>query len=126
MKSNHSLFPLGTTSTQNSCFSPCAHKTSVASALVKIVLSFPSNSDNSHGSRACLEIYKAISNRKSNLVLKDHSKSHILPVFVKPAIAMSVSNFWVPSTLSNSGDAMVQKPSFDSYLFKSNSFTISA
>ena len=34
---------------------------------------------------------------------------------------MSVSNFCVSSTLSNSGDAMVQKPSFHSYLFKSSS-----
>ena len=56
----------------------------------------------------------------------DHSKSHILPVSVKPAIPMSVSSFCVSSTLSNSSDAMVQKPSFDSYSFKSSYFTKSA
>ena len=82
LKSNHSLFPLGTTSTQNSCFSPSAHKSSVASAPVKIVSSFSSNSNNSLVSRACLAICKANSNPKSNLVLKDHSKFHILPVSV--------------------------------------------
>ena len=32
---NHFLLPLGTASTQNSCFSPSAHKPSVASAPVK-------------------------------------------------------------------------------------------
>ena len=36
---------------------------------------------------------------------------------------MSVSNFCVSSTLSNSSDAMVQKHSLDSYSFKSSSFT---
>ena len=82
LKSNHSLFPLGTTSTQNSCFSPSAHKSSVTSAPVKIVSSFSSNSNNSLVSRACLAICKANSNPKSNLVLKDHSKFHILPVSV--------------------------------------------
>ena len=110
LKSNHTLFPLGTTSTQNSCFSPSAHKSSVASAPVKNVSYFSSNSDNSLGSRTCLAICKANSNPKSNFVLKDHSKSHILPVFVKFAIPMSVSNFCVSSTLSNSSNAMVQKP----------------
>ena len=35
---------------------------------------------------------------------------------------MSVSNFCISSTLSNSSDAMVQKPSFDSYSFKSSMF----
>ena len=39
---------------------------------------------------------------------------------------MSVSNFCVSSTLSNSSDAMVQKHSFDYYSFKSSSFTNSA
>ena len=55
-------------------------------------------------------LFKTNSNTKSNLVLKDHSKSHILPVSAKPAIprSMSVSNFCVSSTLPNS---MVQKPS---------------
>ena len=36
LKSNDSLFPLGTTSIQNSCFAPSAHKSSVAFALVKM------------------------------------------------------------------------------------------
>ena len=107
LKSNRTLFLLGTTSTQNSCFSPGAHKSIVVSAPVKNVSSFSSNSDNSLGSRACLAICKANSNPKSNLVFKDHSKSHILPVFIKLAIPMSVSNFCVSSTLSNSSDAMV-------------------
>ena len=80
LKSNHTLFPLGTTSTQNSCFSRSTHKSSVTSAPVKNVSSFSSNPDNSLGSRACLAICKANSNPKSNLVLKDHSKSYILPV----------------------------------------------
>ena len=126
LKSNHSRFLLGKTSAQNSCFSPSAHKSSVASAPVKNVLSFPSNSANNLCSRACLAIYKANSNPKSNLVLKDNSKSHILPVSVKPAIPVSVSNFCVSSTLSNSNDVMVQKHSFDSHSFKSSSFTNSA
>ena len=39
---------------------------------------------------------------------------------------MPVSSFCVSSTLSNSSDAMVQKPSLDSYSFASSSFTISA
>ena len=34
LKSNNSLFPLGTSSTQNYCFSPNTHKSSVASAPV--------------------------------------------------------------------------------------------
>ena len=34
LKSNNSLLPLGTSSTQNSCFSPNTHKSSVASAPV--------------------------------------------------------------------------------------------
>ena len=90
-------------------------------------------------------LFKTNSNPKSNLVLKDHSKSHILPVSAKPAIprSMSVSNFCVSSTLPNSmvqkpsdtmvisdtsdtSDTTVQKPSFDSYLFMSSSFTYSA
>ena len=99
-------------------------------------------------------LFKTNSNTKSNLVLKDHSKSHILPVSAKPAIprSMSVSNFCVSSTLPNSmvqkpsdtmvisdtsdtmvisdtsdtSDTTVQKPSFDSYLFMSSSFTYSA
>ena len=39
---------------------------------------------------------------------------------------MSISSFCVSSTLSNSSDAMVQKPSFDSYSFKSSYFAKSA
>ena len=126
MKFNHSRFLLGATSTQNSCFSPSAHKSSVASAPVKNVLSFCSNSADSLSSRAYLAICKANFNPKSNLVLKDHPKFHILPVSVKPAIPVSVSNFCVSSTLSNSSDVMVQKHSFDSHSFKSSSFTNSA
>ena len=83
---------------------------------------FSSNSDNSLGSRASLAIYKANSDSESNLVLKDHSKSHILPVPAKPAIPMFVSNFCVSSKLSNSSDAIVlKKLSFNSYSFKSSS-----
>ena len=70
VKSNNSLFPLGTTSTQNSYFSHIAHKTSDASALVKNASSFSSNSDNSLVSRASLAICKANSNPQSNVVLK--------------------------------------------------------
>ena len=69
-------------------------------------ISFSCNSANSLCSRACLVIYKGDCNPKSDLVLKDNSKSHILPVSVKPAIPVSVSNFPVSSTLSNSSDAM--------------------
>ena len=94
--------PVRTSSTQNFCFSRSAHKSSVASPLVKNVSYFYSNSDKSLISRACLATW----NSKSNLVLKDHSKSHILPVSVKPAIPMSVSNLCASSTLSNSSDAM--------------------
>ena len=36
---------------------------------------------------------------------------------------MSVSNICVSCTLSNSNDAMIQKQSFNSYSFKSSSFT---
>ena len=86
LKSNHSCFLLGKISAQNSCFSPSAHKSSVTSAPVKNVSFFSSNSANSCCSRAHLAIYKANSNPKSNLVLKDNSKSHILPISVKPAI----------------------------------------
>ena len=121
MNSSHTPFPLETTSTQNSCFSPSTHKSTVASAPVKNVSSFSSNSGNSLGSRVCLAICKANSNPKSNLALKDHSKFHFLPVSIKPAKTMSVSNSCVSSTLSNSSDAMVQNPSFDSYSFKSSS-----
>ena len=71
LKSNHTLFLLETTSTQNSFFSPIAHKSTVASAPVKNVSSFSSNSDNSLGSKACLAICKASSSPKSNLALKD-------------------------------------------------------
>ena len=72
-----------------------------------------------------MHIFSANSNSTSNLVLKDHSGCDIFPVSVKPAIPMSVSNlrflhFFNPS------DAMAQKPSFDSYSFKSSSFTNSA
>ena len=72
LKSSHTLFLLETTSTQNSCFSPSAHKSTVASAPVKNVSSFSSNSDNSLGSKACLAICKANSSPKFNLALKDH------------------------------------------------------
>ena len=126
LKSNNSCFLLGTTSTQNSCFSSSVHKPSIASASLKNVSPFSSNSANSLLSRACLAICKANSSPKSNLVLKDHSKSHNLTVSVKPAIPVSVSNFCVSSTLSNSSDALVQKHSFVSYSFKSSSFTNSA
>ena len=87
---------------------------------------FSSNSANSLCFRACLAICKANSNPKSNLVLKDNSKSHILPVSIKTAIPVSVSDFCVSSTLSNSSDAMVQKQSFDSHSFKLSFFTNSA
>ena len=86
VKYNNSLFPLGTTSTQNSYFSPLAHKSSDASALVKNASSFSSNLDNSLVSKASLAICKTNSNPQSNLVFKDHSKSHVLPVSVKLAI----------------------------------------
>ena len=59
-------------------------------------------------------------------ILTQNWKSHILPVSIKPAIPVSVSNFCVSSTLSNSSDAMVQKHSFDSHSFKPSSFTNSA
>ena len=58
LKSNHSGFLLGTTSTQNSCFSPSTHKSSVAPAPVKNNSSFSSNSANSLCSAACLAIFK--------------------------------------------------------------------
>ena len=110
--------------TQNSCFSPSAHKSSVTSAPVKNVSSFSSNSANSLCSRACLGTCKVSSNPKSNLVLKNNSKSHILPVSVKSSVSVSI--FCVSSTLSNSSGIMVQKHSFDSHSFKSTSFTNSA
>ena len=47
LKSNNSHFPLGTTSIQNSCFSPSAHNYCVGSAPVKKFLSLSSNFDNS-------------------------------------------------------------------------------
>ena len=140
MKSNHSLFSLATTSTQNSYFeiqsfslsirnyfyakllsffSPWAHKCIVASAPVNNVSSFSSNSDNSLVSRAFLAISEANSDSKSNLVLK----SHVLPVSIKPAAPMSVSNFCASPTLSNFSDVVVQKTGFDSYSFNSSSFT---
>ena len=43
LKSNHTLFSLETTSTQNTCFSHIAHKSTVASAPVKNISSFSSN-----------------------------------------------------------------------------------
>ena len=71
---------------------------------------------------ACVALCKPNSDSKSNLVLNDHSKPHILPVFVKPYISTSVSNFCVSSTLSKSNDAIVLKnPSFTSYSFESGS-----
>ena len=102
LKSNHTLFPLETTSTQNPYLSPSAHKSTVASAPVKKFSSFSFNSDNSLGSRASLAICKANSNPKSNLARKDHSKFHFVPVSIKPA--EPVSNSRVSSTLSNSSD----------------------
>ena len=86
LKSSHILLPLRTTFTQIFCFSPSAHKCSVASAPIKNVSSFSSNLGNSLGSRSCHAICKANSNPKSNLVLKDHSKSHISLVSIKLAI----------------------------------------
>ena len=123
LKCYHSRFLLGKTSAQDSCFSPSAHKSSVTSVPVKNFSSFSSNSANSLCSRACLAICNANSNPKSNLFLKNNSKSHILPVSIKSAIPVSLSNFCVSSTLSNSSGAMVQKHSFDSHSFKSSSFT---
>ena len=123
LKSNHSRFLLGKKSAQNSCFFPSAQKSGVTSAPVKSVSSFSSNSANSLCSGACLAICKANSNSKFNLVLKDNSKSHILPVSVKPVIPVSVSDFFVSSTFSNSSDAVVQKHCFDSHSFKPSSFT---
>ena len=73
-----------------------------------------------------LQSANQILTQKSNLVLKNNSKSHMLPVSVKPAIPVPVSNFCVSSTLSNSSGAMIQKHSFDSHSFKSSSFTNSA
>ena len=99
LKSNHSPFTLGSTLIQNSCFSPSAHTSSVASAPVKNVSSFSSNSDNSLVSRTCLTNCKPNSNLKSNLMVKDHSKSRILRAFVKPAIPMYGSNCCVSSTV---------------------------
>ena len=90
----------------------------VASALVKNVSSFSSNSDDRLISRAFVAIYKTNCNPKFNLVF-DHSKSHISPVFVEP---VSVPNFCISSTISSSSYAVVQKPSFESYSFKSSSF----
>ena len=112
LKSNNILYFLGTTSTQNYCFSPSAHKPSVATVLVKNILSFSSNSDNSLGSWACLAICKAHSNTKSNLILKDHSKAHIFLVSVKPTVAVSVSHFYISSTVLSSTDALVQNAKF--------------
>ena len=64
---HNSLFQLGTTSTQNSCFSPSAHKSSVTSASVKNVSPFSSfSSDNSLVSTAYLAICKANSNSNSS------------------------------------------------------------
>ena len=54
LKSNNSLFPLGTTSSQNSYFSPNPHKSSVASAPGKNDSSFSFNLDNSLVSRTSL------------------------------------------------------------------------
>ena len=76
LKSNHSLFTLGTTSTQNYRFSPSVHKSSVASVTVMNVLSFSSNSDNGTVFGACFAICKTNSNPKPNLVLQNHSKSY--------------------------------------------------
>ena len=110
-KSNNTLYFLGTTSTQNYCFSSSAHKSSVATVLIRTISSFSSNS-NSLRSRACLAICKAHSNTKSNLILKDHSKAHIFPVSVKPTIPVSVSNFCISSTVLRSTDVVVQNTKF--------------
>ena len=48
-------------------------------------------------------------------------QSFIFYQFSLNLLNLSVSNSCVSSTLSNSSDAMVQKPSFDSYSFKSSS-----
>ena len=84
-------------------------------------LSFSSNSNNSLVPRACVVVFKANSNPKSNLVI-NHWKTYILPVFVKLAIPIFVSDFCVSPTLSNSTDAIVHKLSFASYSFKSSFF----
>ena len=94
LKSNHSLFPFVTT-TRNSYFSPSARKSSVASAQIKFFPSFSCNSDNSLVSRATA-ICEANCSPKSNLVLKDHSKSHILPVSVKHTIPMFLIFVFLP------------------------------
>ena len=75
----------------------------VVSASVKNVSYFSSNWDNGLVSRASVASSKANSNSKSNSVLQDHSKSHILPV------SLSASNFYVSSTLFKSSDAIVPK-----------------
>ena len=116
MKSNHHLFLLETTSTQNSGFLPSAHKVIVGSAPVKNVSFFSSDSDDSLISRACVAIYMKNCNPKYNLGL-DRSKFYISPVSFKTAIPVSVSNFCVPSTLSISSDSIIQKLSFESYSF---------
>ena len=116
------LFP----SYSSKSFTVNSIKSSVASAPAKNIPSFSFNSDNNLISKACLAICQPNSNSKCNLVLKEHTKSHILPVSIKFAIPMSLSNFCDSSTLSNSSDAMVLKPSFDSYLIKSSSSTNSA
>ena len=71
----------------------------------------------------CVAIGKGNSDSKSNLVVKVPSKSHILPVSVKPAI-MSVSHFCVSFALSKYNEAMALKnPGFKFYSCKSNSVT---
>ena len=107
-------------------FTVNSFKSSVASGPVKNLPSFSFNSDNSLISKACLAICKPNLNSKCNLVLKDHTEPHILPVFIKFAISKSLSNFCVSSTLSNYSGAMVQKPSFGSYSSKSSFSTNSA
>ena len=99
LKFNYNLFPLETTSKRSSCISPSEYKSSVASAPVKNVSSFSSNSDISLVFGACVAICKTNCNPKSNLVLKDHSESDISPVSSKPAIPMSVSDFCISPTL---------------------------
>ena len=73
LKSNNSVLPLGTFSTQNSYFSLSTHNSSAASALAKNVSSFSFNSDNSFLLIALILelLFESNSNPKSNLVPKD-------------------------------------------------------
>ena len=122
LKSNHHLFPLETTSTQNSSFLPSAHKVIVGSAPVKNAsFFFLIQMIYFLISRAYVATYMKNCNPKYNLGI-DRSKLYISPVSFKTAIPVSVSNFRIPPTLSISSDAIIQKPSFESYSFYSSFF----